>query len=149
MKNTKATIKMVITLFALSAIFLSNKVHAQQVSAEVTNLRSSKGTIVFSVFNDEQSYDKLKPHKKFVFDKKRVADGRISFNLGLPPGNYGITILDDENDNGKMDNNFIGMPKEGFGFSNFFMEKLKKPNFEDFKISVKSADKITFKIKYL
>jgi len=68
----------------------------------------------------------------------------------LDAGIYGITLLDDENSNDKMDKSFIGMPKEGFGFSNFFMEKLKKPSFEDFKIQLKNDNaKIDIKVKYI
>ena len=36
---------------------------------------------------------------------------------GLPPGRYAIAIYHDENGNGVMDKNFIGIPSEGFGFS--------------------------------
>jgi len=36
----------------------------------------------------------------------------------LPPGNYSIVALHDENRNMKLDRNFLGIPKEGFGFAN-------------------------------
>jgi uncharacterized protein (DUF2141 family) len=36
----------------------------------------------------------------------------------LPPGDYGIVVLHDENENRKLDRNIFGFPKEGFGFSN-------------------------------
>ena len=59
-------------------------------------------------------------------------------------------LLDDENENGKIDKSLIRMPKEGFGFSNFFMEKMKKPTFDDFKVDLKSHDnKVDIKVKYM
>ena len=36
----------------------------------------------------------------------------------LPPGNYGVAVIHDENKNKKLDRNFLGIPKEGFGFAN-------------------------------
>jgi uncharacterized protein (DUF2141 family) len=35
----------------------------------------------------------------------------------LPPGDYGIVVLHDENENMKLDRNIFGFPKEGFGFA--------------------------------
>jgi uncharacterized protein (DUF2141 family) len=36
----------------------------------------------------------------------------------LPTGDYGVVAIHDENKNHKLDRNFIGIPKEGFGFAN-------------------------------
>jgi len=38
---------------------------------------------------------------------------------GIPPGTYAIACYHDENDNGKLDTNFLGIPKEGTGASNY------------------------------
>jgi len=36
----------------------------------------------------------------------------------LPAGDYGVAAIHDENSNAKLDKNFFGIPKEGFGFAN-------------------------------
>ena len=36
----------------------------------------------------------------------------------LPPGDYGVAVIHEENRNRKLDRNFLGIPKEGFGFAN-------------------------------
>jgi uncharacterized protein (DUF2141 family) len=36
----------------------------------------------------------------------------------VPPGNYGVVALHDENKNRKLDRNIFGWPREGFGFAN-------------------------------
>lgn len=41
----------------------------------------------------------------------------VLFN-GIPPNDYGIVALHDENKNMKLDKNIFGWPKEGFGFAN-------------------------------
>ncbi len=44
-------------------------------------------------------------------------------------GNYAVAVLYDRNDNGTMDFNFLGMPKEPFGFSNNPIVLLSAPSF--------------------
>jgi uncharacterized protein (DUF2141 family) len=73
----------------------------------------------------------------------------MTVELTLEAGTYGITLLDDENANGKIDKNFIGIPKEGFGFSNFFMTKMKKPAFDEFKVDLKTQPRVEIKVKYM
>ena len=48
----------------------------------------------------------------------------------VAPGRYGIVVLHDENENRKIDRNFIGLPKEGWGMSNNPRPGFSAPNFE-------------------
>ena len=68
--------------------------------------------------------------------------GEIDQNLKgidgmLPHGEYAIAVFVDLNGNGKMDKNFLGIPKEQYGFSNNVMGKMAAPSFEQAKIEVK------------
>ncbi|SDD40894.1 Uncharacterized conserved protein, DUF2141 family [Mucilaginibacter pineti] len=121
----------------------------RETEITVTGIRSPKGKIQLDVFKDQASYNNEQPYKKLGFDKKALVNGTLTINCELAPGIYGFTIIDDENANGKIDKNIIGMPKEGFGFSNFFMQKMKKPSFDDFKVDLKSQQKIGIKVKYM
>lgn len=69
----------------------------------------------------------------------------------LPPGTYGFTLIDDENHNGDIDYNWIGLPKEGFGFSDYYHNGMVKPHFDTFKFQLKAGEekKITPKIRYI
>jgi uncharacterized protein (DUF2141 family) len=132
----------------LLLIFLASYIQAQELPVKITRLRSSKGNVIINVFKDQESYDHEKPYKQFTF-KKSVDKNSMLVELKLEPGTYGITLVDDENENKKIDKNFIGMPKEGFGFSNFFMTKMKKPSFEDFKVDCKNHNPIDIQVKYM
>jgi uncharacterized protein (DUF2141 family) len=146
-KTTALVINLAMSL--LLTLFVSYA-RAQQTQVKVTGIRSGKGKIILNVFKNNDTYDKEQPCKKYVFDKKTLANGTLVVDCDLEPGTYGITLVDDENANGKIDKNLIGMPKEGFGFSNFFMEKMKKPVFDDFKIDLKSPNnKVEIKVKYM
>jgi uncharacterized protein (DUF2141 family) len=48
----------------------------------------------------------------------------------LPPGDYGVAVIHDENQNARLDRNFIGIPKEGFGFANNPHVGLSAPPFQ-------------------
>jgi uncharacterized protein (DUF2141 family) len=50
----------------------------------------------------------------------------------LPPaGSYAPVVLHDENMNGKLDTNWLGVPKEGYGFSNDARASVGAPSFDD------------------
>jgi uncharacterized protein (DUF2141 family) len=137
----------------IGGIFLSQsslKAQTQTTQVTISGIRSGNGQILLYVYTDEETYDNQKPVKTFTLDKKGLADGQLVVPCSLTPGVYSLTIVDDENSNGKIDKNFLGMPKEGFGFSNFFMEKMKKPVFDDFKVDLRSTNiKVGIKVKYM
>jgi uncharacterized protein (DUF2141 family) len=145
----KTTVFGINLFIGLLLIFFGSYIKAQELPVKITGIRSAKGTIVINVFKDQASYDKEEPFKKISFDKKALANGIMTVELTLEAGTYGITLLDDENANGKIDKNFIGIPKEGFGFSNFFMTKMKKPAFDEFKVDLKTQPRVEIKVKYM
>ena len=65
----------------------------------------------------------------------------------IPDGNYAIAFFIDVNGNKKLDKNFLGIPKEQFGFSNNAMGKLSAPSFEQamFLIQDKAVQNIRLK----
>ncbi|MCV9927898.1 DUF2141 domain-containing protein [Flavobacterium sp. LS1R49] len=132
------------------AILTSPILRAQNSQIEISGIRSEKGKIILNIFKNNDSYDNGKVLKKLVFDKKDIIKGKMTVTCNLDPGICGITLIDDENENGEINKNLLGIPKEGFGFSNFFMEKMKKPSFNDFKVDIKNQDnKISIKVKYM
>lgn len=140
---------------ALSLFFLVNViVHGQEsnVQVTITNIRANDGIISFGVFKDNESFKIEEPWKSIKFSKAKVKDGKLLVSFYLPAGIYGLTILDDENSNGEMEYNWIGIPKEGFGFSDgYWHTGLSKPDISEFDIEVKSdgITKTNVKVKYM
>lgn len=50
--------------------------------------------------------------------QERVTRGSYQRSFEIPPGTYAVKIHIDENENGKLDTNFLGIPKEQYGISN-------------------------------
>jgi len=63
-----------------------------------------------------------------MFIKVRDKQARCDFE-DIPPGTYALAIVHDENMNGKLDTNLLGIPKEGYGFSNDAKALLGAPSF--------------------
>ena len=49
----------------------------------------------------------------------------------LPPGTWAVLSFQDENDNGKLDRNVLGIPKERYAFSRDARGRFGPPSFED------------------
>ena len=68
-----------------------------------------------------------------------VEPGSVTYVYELPPGTYAIGIFHDVNLNNKMDNNFLGIPVEQFGFSNNARALFGPPDFEDAAFVLKGS----------
>lgn len=68
--------------------------------------------------------------------------------LELPPGTYAIAVIQDLNDNQKLDKTFIGMPKEPFGFSTNPKIRFGPPGFDDclFEVEAEAILELTIRL---
>jgi len=58
---------------------------------------------------------------------------------GLQPGRYAVAIIHDENSNKRLDTNFMGIPKEGYGVSNNIVNMFGPPGFDESSFSLKDG----------
>jgi len=121
------------------------------ITVIIKDIKTPKGQILMGIYKDDVSFDKEIPYKKVQAFKTKINNGRLEVEVKLEPGKYGISLMDDENFNGKMDYNFIGIPKEGFGFSNYYHTGLSKPKLNSFEFEVfdNFAPKIEVPMRYL
>ena len=121
------------------------------LTIEIDGFRNpKKGNILIAVFTDQLNFTNDMSFKNWTVPKEKLVKGVFKETVKLPLGEYGIAILDDEDINGKMSYNFFGIPKEGYGFSDFYHSGFKKPMFSDFKFSVSdSTHMILIKLRYL
>lgn len=60
--------------------------------------------------------------------------------LQLPSGRYAVIVFHDENDNGLLDTDFLGIPTEGYGFSNNAMGVFGPPSFAAVAVTLAGAN---------
>ena len=110
------------------------------VIATVGKLRAPRGNIGCRLFFQEKSFPRgtERTVRKSVHVSGDFA--RCVFE-NVPPGTYAMTVIHDENDNGKLDKNFIGMPTEGYGVSNNKTHATSAPVWSECKFVVEASKK--------
>jgi len=105
------------------------------VIVKVTGLRSETGQVKIAVFNSSEKWLGEQP----VYSSTINVDSQsVTWKIyDVPYGDYGIAVFHDENKNGKMDKNFVGIPLEPYGFSNNVRVTLGPPTLEKSKFVVK------------
>lgn len=133
-------------MFSILSMF-HNFVPDNSVTITIENIKGKKGTIQIAVFNTASSFPKVGGEYKLM--QYTVSEGQSRFKIkDLPNGEYAIAIHHDENSDGKMNTNMIGIPKEGYGFSKNYKPKLSAPKFSDCAIIIDRDQKMTVNLIY-
>jgi uncharacterized protein (DUF2141 family) len=119
-----------IALVGYATATLASDSKAGDLEISVKGLKSDKGVLVVALLSSAAMYDA--GDEVFRDASLPIRDGRASVTFeGLPYGSYAVKTYHDANSNGKLDTNFVGFPKEGFGFSNDAMGRFGPPTFEE------------------
>jgi uncharacterized protein (DUF2141 family) len=129
--------------------FTSVLAHAADLTITVKGVRSADGAIFLAVYDSDKSFMKV-PQAKTT---SRINAGKGDLKIvihDLPAGRYAIAGYHDENGNGKLDTNVLGIPEEGYGFSNDARGMLGPPAFSEaaFEFDGKTDRTIAFSIQY-
>ncbi len=97
---------------------------------KVLNIRNSTGTVACALFESEAGFpiEYLHSATNIMVIKIRKSQARCDFE-DIPPGTYALAVIHDENMNGILDTGFLGVPTEGYGFSNDATALLGAPSF--------------------
>jgi uncharacterized protein (DUF2141 family) len=99
------------------------------VHVEISGLRNDHGQMLCALFSSAEAFPK-KADKAMVWLTAKIAERHASCDFtGIAPGTYAVSVVHDENSNGKLDTNFIGMPREGVGASNDAKGHMGPPKF--------------------
>lgn len=105
-----------LTLSSILALSATAFTQAAEIQLTVSNIQVAKGSIQIAIFNSEETYKEGQPA---VTKSIKVTAEKLDISFpNLIDGEYAIKLLHDENDNGRLDTNLVGMPTEGYGFSN-------------------------------
>lgn len=111
---------------------------SSELTVKVTGLRNSKGVVGIALFSNPAGFPEASD-QAFRAKNAEIKDGAVEVVFpDLPPGTYAVSVRHDENRNGKLDKNFLGIPKEGYGASNNPRLKRRAPNFEESKFDLHS-----------
>jgi uncharacterized protein (DUF2141 family) len=116
------------------------------VQVKVSGLKNKNGQLGISLYASKEGFpsDWQKAYKQILIP---VSGDKMEYTFtDLPYGKYAVSVLHDENKNKKLDANFLGIPKEGYGASNNATGTMGPPKFEDAAIAL-DRGMITTEIK--
>jgi uncharacterized protein (DUF2141 family) len=105
---------------------------------DVSGFRNAKGKVDALLFVGPDGFPD-KDSKAFDKDEVSIDPKTMSAQIvfkNIPPGFAAVTVLHDENMNRKMDKNFIGIPKEGYGTSNNPKKARHNPRWDEANFAV-------------
>jgi uncharacterized protein (DUF2141 family) len=103
----------------LTSVAFAQSSSCPGIHVKVMDIRNRTGTVDCALFDSPIGFpiEVLHSATNITVIRVRKTQARCDFE-DIPPGTYALAVIHDENMNGKLDTNFLGMPKEGYGFSN-------------------------------
>lgn len=127
----------------LPLLLAAASAQAATVDVHVTNVAGGKGSLKVAVCDRERF---LKQCAYTASMPAREGENVIAVP-GVPKGTWAVLVYQDENGNGELDRNFIGIPKENYGFSRDAASKFGPPGFDEAAIQVGDEASVVAKVK--
>ena len=136
-------------LGSLTLALSASTASASTLIIDVDGLRNRKGQVCLSVFAASIGFPS-KTTNAVQSQCLKITDAPFRMTLKqLQPGNYAVAVLHDANNDRRANNNFLGIPKEGFGFSRNPAISFGPPKFAASAFPViGSSTKIQIQLKY-
>jgi len=124
-------------------VLLSQNVHAADLTINISEVNSGKGMVLVALYAGDEAYKSgeatFKSHVKAENTQESV------LFKDVPEGEYAVKMYQDENSNRELDFNMLGIPKEGYGFSNN-VGRFGQPNYQEAKFMVKDKTVIEMEL---
>lgn len=134
------------TFTVIIILIFSSLLYSAQITVVVENIKKDEGKVFVGLFKPDEDFPKREKRLKGgpVIPKNQ----KVSMTFtDVTSGEYAISTHHDINSNDAVDKNFMGMPKEPYGFSNNQYGPFGKPDHKKSTIIVKADDTLTVKIK--
>lgn len=139
-------------VLASSIMLIPTSLAAQSSEVELTvrieNLRSARGVVQACLTREAAHFPDCKNDPRAVRASVEAGTATLRFER-VPPGDYALAVIHDENANGRLDT-FAGIPREGFGFSRNPRIRFGPPRFEEARFTIGSGQSSqSVRIRYL
>lgn len=114
----------------------------------VTGINSASGVVRIALCPPQAGFPDCKS-RAVRSASLPITDGQALTQFdGLAPGTYAVSVFHDQNSNGKLDR-FMGIPKEGYGFSRNPGFKPRAPKFSEAEITVTGRTAVVIRLRYI
>ena len=105
----------------------------------ITGFENDDGEVLIAVSNSRENYESN--DTAFVGVKVKIENKNAEYTLEeLPFGEYAIKLFHDENLDGELDSNFLGIPTEDYGFSNNARGTFGPADYDDAKFPFEQTE---------
>ena len=120
----------VLVLTSLPAITFAQSA-CPGIHVKILDIRNSAGAVACALFKTSEGFptEFLQSATNIIMTKVQDTQARCDF-VDVPPGTYSLAVIHDENMDGKLGSNAIGIPTEGYAFSNGASGLMGAPSFE-------------------
>lgn len=141
--NTQHKVRLILLGIFMAAATLFT--YAQTMTVVIKNVNSNVGSVRLRLYNSEEQFMK----KAFAVAEVKAVNGQVvAVFENVASGTYAISVMHDANDNQELDSNFMGIPKEGFGFSNDATGMFGPPDFKKASFQF-SNQEMVINLRYL
>lgn len=133
---------MIIFSLFINLLFHFQPSESQDITIKITGLKEKKGELLMAVYNQADGY--MNPEQAFI-KHRTLVNGQKEASIvlkNLKDGKYAFLVFLDENGNEEIDTNFLGIPKEKYGFSGYAEPLFRAPYFEEAAININSSVKV-------
>jgi uncharacterized protein (DUF2141 family) len=135
----KNIFKQLLVLSLISSISIYTGIaQASDIEFEITGINSNNGKIYVQLFKGEENYKQGNANLSTIV-KAAKGTTKVIFS-DIKPDQYAVRFFHDENDNGEMETNFIGIPVEGYGFSNNAKPSFGPVSYHEINFIVSKSD---------
>lgn len=117
-----------------ACLLVAASASAGDLQVNLQDIRVQTGTLHMSVVDGPDGWNQKAKPVQAQSAKVTGETAHFAFK-DLPAGDYAVMVTQDENDNGKLDTNMLGVPVEGYGFSNN-PQVMRKPTWEEARVHV-------------
>jgi uncharacterized protein (DUF2141 family) len=151
--RTKSQVVLLASVVILLPVLLLPPLPAQSLNTgtltvRVVGARNASGEIRVALFQNAEGFpsdaSKALRTQPAQIDPQTLS-AKVSF-AGIPQGVYAVSVFHDENGNGKLDKNLVGIPKEAYGASNNPPKKMRAPTFDEAKFSLNSQQSLEIQL---
>jgi uncharacterized protein (DUF2141 family) len=122
---------------ALIAALSGASAFAGDLTVKLHGIRVQTGVVKVAVVDSQEAWDGKAAPVQADGVPAQAEEASFIFK-DLKPGSYAVMITHDENGNGKLDTNLMGMPLEGYGFSNN-PQVMRKPTWDEARFEVPAS----------
>jgi uncharacterized protein (DUF2141 family) len=124
----------------------AENVRPSEIIVNVGDFRSHKGALGCLLYHAPAGFPDRTDGAVERFVKVTTEVGQCSFE-NLAAGTYAVLVMHDENGNRKLDKNWLGAPKEGYGASNNHTHTFSSPTWKESKVIVASGKDVVLSIR--